>query len=346
MKQNNKELVLEQVTAMPLSSSAQLHIGLESIFSYATHKRLLTALINEQFIITQGQGRGTKYLINPHYQLFANIDIDTYFEQEIDDRQIIDTYNPQLLLETLHQVELFTQKELQELQELQKLHQANKSRYTSKQYTQALERLGVDLCWKSSQIEGNTYSLLETELLLKEQQLAKGKTRDEATMLLNHKHAWDFILNNPKNSSSLNIESIQNLHLKLISNLGVEPYIRTVKVGITGTNYRPLESESRIKQALNDMCQLIASKSCIYEKALLLLILISYIQPFEDGNKRTARLLSNAILIQHNYCPLSFRTVDALDYKKAMLLFYEQNNISHFKQLFIEQCRFAVQTYF
>lgn len=74
--------------------------------------------------------------------------------------------------------------------------------------------------------------------------------------------------------------------------------------------------------------------------------MISYIQPFMDGNKRTARIVSNALLIQEKYCPLSFRTDDTLEYKKAMLLFYEQNNLSAIKQIFIEQYKFAVETYF
>ena len=73
---------------------------------------------------------------------------------------------------------------------------------------------------------------------------------------------------------------------------------------------------------------------------------ISYIQAFVDGNKRTARITSNAILIANGYCPISFRTVDSIDYKKAMLMFYEQNNIAAFKKIFIEQFLFAVKTYF
>lgn len=75
-------------------------------------------------------------------------------------------------------------------------------------------------------------------------------------------------------------------------------------------------------------------------------MLLSYIQPFSDGNKRTARITSNAILITNKYCPISFRSVDSVDYKKAMLIFYEQNNISAFKKIFIDQFAFAVQTYF
>ena len=88
------------------------------------------------------------------------------------------------------------------------------------------------------------------------------------------------------------------------------------------------------------------SRANVFEKALYILLLLSYIQAFNDGNKRIARITSNAILIANGYCPISFRTVDSIDYKKAMLLFYEQNNISAFKQIFIEQFRFAVETYF
>jgi Fic family protein len=94
------------------------------------------------------------------------------------------------------------------------------------------------------------------------------------------------------------------------------------------------------------MCRLINRKENVFEKTLLALVLLSYIQPFNDGNKRTARIISNALLIANHYCPISFRTVDALAYKKAMLIFYEQNTISAFKQLFMEQFRFAVKTYF
>ena len=128
--------------------------------------------------------------------------------------------------------------------------------------------------------------------------------------------------------------------------LNVARNIRHRRVGISGTNYRPLDNEYQIKEALEDMCALVNKRSDVFEKALLVLVLISYIQPFMDGNKRTARIISNAMLMSHHYCPISFRTVDAVEYKKAMLIFYEQNNISAFKKIFIEQFEFAVKTYF
>ncbi|MBU4057052.1 Fic family protein, partial [Patescibacteria group bacterium] len=81
-------------------------------------------------------------------------------------------------------------------------------------------------------------------------------------------------------------------------------------------------------------------------KAVIAMILIAYIQPFEDGNKRTSRLTGNAILMAHDICPLSYRNMDEVEYKKAVILFYEQNNIGYFKKLFIEQFEFAVKNYF
>ena len=76
------------------------------------------------------------------------------------------------------------------------------------------------------------------------------------------------------------------------------------------------------------------------------LLLVAYIQPFVDGNKRTSRLVANAILIAHGVCPVSFRTVAANDYRAALLLFYEQNNLSAFKRIFLDQVAFAVREYF
>ena len=147
-----------------------------------------------------------------------------------------------------------------------------------------MERLGVDLSWKSSQIEGNTYSLLETERLLKERQEATGKTREEAIMLLNHKDALDFVLNVPDYLKEISVHRIEDIHSLLTKDLGVERNIRRRRVGITGTNYRPLDNEFQIREALEDTCKLINGKDNIFEKSLLALVLLSYIQALAAGN--------------------------------------------------------------
>jgi len=187
---------------------------------------------------------------------------------------------------------------------------------------------------------------LETERLLKESKTADGKTKEEAVMLLNHKDALRFILDNPDYLQTLTVGHIEDIHQLLTKELSVDRGIRHRRVGITGTNYHPLDNEFQIREALRDTCELINGKENIFEKALLALVLLSYIQAFSDGNKRTARITSNAILIANGYCPLSFRTVDSVGYKKAMIIFYEQNNLYAFKQIFIDQFVFAVREYF
>lgn len=271
--------------------------------------------------------------------------MEAYFSKEIDERNICESYNFELL-DTLATVSLFTLQETAKLDALQKTFADHLSRLTTTEYRKEMERLGVDLSWKSSQIEGNTYSLLETERLLLEKETAAGKSKDEAVMLLNHKEALDFILDHPDYLSELTVAKIENIHSILVEELAVDRNIRVRRVGITGTNYRPLDNEFQIREALERTCALVNGKESVFEKALLVLLLLSYIQPFADGNKRTARIVSNALLVANGYCPLSFRTVDSIDYKKAMLLFYEQNNVSAFKRIFVEQFEFAVETYF
>ncbi|MCE7071092.1 Fic family protein [Dyadobacter sp. CY327] len=269
-----------------------------------------------------------------------------YFQQEIDQRNIREEFNFQLINEILSSVNLFTTDEANYLRQLQQEFRRNVDDMSPAAYQKEMERLAIDLSWKSSQIEGNTYSLLETERLLKDKETAAGKPKDDATMLLNHKDALNFIIENPDYVVPLSIARIEDIHSLLIKDLEVERNIRRRRVGISGTNYKPLDNEHQIREALEDMWRLINRKENVFEKSLLALVLLSYIQAFNDGNKRTARIVSNAILIAHQYCPISFRTVDAVEYKKAMLIFYEQNNISEFKKIFIEQFRFAVKTYF
>ena len=339
-------LIVNFLKEKPNSSSNDILIDIGIDISIATLKRILKRLIEENIIVSKGKLKGTKYAISITYDIIRPIDILQYFEKEIDDRNIRQNFNHTLIGDILNNIELFSKTELEELNELQSKYTRNVETLSYIEYNKELERLAIDLSWKSSQIEGNTYSLLETERLLKDKETASGKTKDEAVMLLNHKDALDFIIANPTYIQPLTVSVIEDIHSILMKELGISRNIRNNRVGISGTNYKPLENEFQIKEALEKMCTIINNNDNVFAKALLAILLISYIKPFADGNKRTARIISNAIFINNNYCPVSFRTVDSMDYKKAMLVFYEQNNIYPFKQIFINQFNFAVNTYF
>lgn len=175
------------------------------------------------------------------------LDMDTYFANDVDDRTMQESFNFQLIRDVLPNVELFTEEERIRLETAQKTFLDNMSSLSEVEYRKEMERLAVDLSWKSSQIEGNTYSLLETERLLKEKQTAQGKTKEEAVMLLNHKDALDFMLDNPDYLKELTVRRLEDIHSILTKELG--DGIRRRRVGITGTNYRPLDNEFQIREA-------------------------------------------------------------------------------------------------
>lgn len=342
-------MMLTYLENHPNSSAPEIHKGLSRSgtnfsISLSTLKRRLSGEFKKMNLVhSTGKGKGLKYALTPEYALIYPINVDEYFKAE--QRLVKNRFNFELF-DALEGASLFTEDEMAGLQGLQKQFEENISKLSAQAYRMEMERLSIDLSWKSSQIEGNTYSLLDTEILLKERLTAKGKTVEEATMLLNHKKAIDFLLQHPDFFEALKIRDIEDIHSILVDKLDIQRNLRKELVRVGGTSYIPLDNEHQIRESLQSACRVINAKKNVFEKALLALVLLSYIQAFMDGNKRVARIVANGILITNNYCPISFRTVESADYKKAMLIFYEQNNLSAFKQIFIEQFRFAVGEYF
>lgn len=308
-----------------------------------TLNRDLKTLMECRLVSVEGKGKSTLYSLSAHYSLIKPFDVEKYFQTEADKRQAKERFNLGIFP---IMKDIFTEYEKERLDALNKEYAKNIRNLSEGLIKKEFERLTIELSWKSSQIEGNTYSLLETENLIKEKKPAKGHSRQEAVMILNHKETLDYIRKNKSTFKNISIAKIEDIHYLLTKDLGISRNLRKRAVGIVGTKYRPLDNEFQIKEALEKMCGTVNKEKSPLAKTLLASIMIAYIQPFEDGNKRTSRLIANALLIAHGMCPLSYRSVDEVEYKKAVIVFYEQNNISYFKKLFIEQLEFAVKNYF
>ncbi len=326
------------------SSSEVLNNSLFKI-SDATFKRDLRYLLDLGLIEKNGFGRATKYRIKKSSKFLTPINGVEYISAPQDERGTKIIFNFEVFQE-LRKVEIFSRSEKLMFGRLLKKYQKKISELSPALFKREFERVTIDLSWKSSVIEGNTYSLLETETLLKDGIFALGKSKEEAVMLLNHKKAIDFIRKESSEFKEISVAKIEYLHSILSDELGISRNIRKRSVRITGTNYFPIDNEFQIREALEKLCELINAIEYPFAKAFLVLVLVNYIQPFEDGNKRTARILSNAILLAYKSFPLSFRSVDVTEYKIALLLFYEINNLSLFKKLFIVQSDFAANEYF
>lgn len=347
-KLNNRQRIilgnLSQEQVYSLNDISKFFVDENENQSTATLRRDVSNLCSIGFLKQKGKLKTTTYEITNLGIIFSPIDAHNYFQTEIDKRNGNTGYNFSLLNEQFPS-EIFFKKEIEELNVVTDSFK-DKSNGISKTIEQKeLERFVIELSWKSSSIEGNTYSLLDTELLLKEGVKASGHTEEEATMILNHKKAFQYILSIKEKFKELNIHLIEDVHRLLVEELDVSFGLRSRPVGVTGSKYIPLSVPTQINEALNDLCILINKMESSYDKAFIALIGISYIQPFEDGNKRTARLLTNAILIAYDCAPLSYRNVDEVNYRESMLTFYEKNSIMPMKDIFKKQYIFACENY-
>jgi hypothetical protein len=203
---------------------------------------------------------------------------------------------------------------------------------------QILDRLLIDLAWNSSRLEGNTYSLLETQRLLELGESAEGKATQEAQMILNHKAAIE-LLADPTEEIQFNLYTICNLHALLSDNLLSDPAacgrVRVRPVGISGTVFLPLEVPQRIEENFRTILGKASAIEDPFEAAFFVMVQLPYLQAFEDVNKRVSRLAANIPMIQHNLCPLSFVDVEAEDYLNALIGIYELQRIEYFRDVFV-----------
>ncbi|MGH9948052.1 MAG: Fic family protein [Pyrinomonadaceae bacterium] len=201
-----------------------------------------------------------------------------------------------------------------------------------------LDRLLIDLSWNSSRLEGNTYSLLETKRLIELGETATGKEVSEAQMILNHKAAIEYIVESAEDDEITSHE-ICSIHALLSENLLGDPAasgrLRSIIVEIGGSTYVPLENPQLILEYFDIFIKKINQIEDPFERSLFSIVHLSYLQAFEDVNKRTARLVANIPLVKKNLRPLSFTDVDKDAYVYALLGIYERNDISLIRDLYI-----------
>lgn len=200
------------------------------------------------------------------------------------------------------------------------------------------KRLLLDLSWNSSRLEGNTYSLLETERLLDLGETAEGRSAMEAQMILNHKAAIELLVDQA-DEVGFNSYTILNLHALLSDNLLADPQacgrLRAIPVGIGGTVYHPLEVPQLVDECFRQILSTASMIADPFEQAFFVMVHLPYLQPFEDVNKRVSRLSANIPLIRGNLCPLSFVDVPARAYIDGIVGVYELNRVELLRDVFV-----------
>lgn len=203
---------------------------------------------------------------------------------------------------------------------------------------QILNRLLIDLSWNSSRLEGNTYSLLDTTRLIELGEAAEGRDRLEAQMIVNHKNAIEFLVNDAA-EIGFNRYTILNLHgilaENLLADLSSPGRLRKMGVGIGKSTFHPLELPQLIEECFNQVLATAAAIEDPFEQALFVMVQLPYLQPFDDVNKRVSRLSANIPFIKRNLSPLSFIDVPRALYTEAVLGVYEVNKVDLLRDVFI-----------
>lgn len=201
-----------------------------------------------------------------------------------------------------------------------------------------LHRLLIDLAWNSSRLEGNTYSLLDTQRLIEAGEPADGKAASDAQMILNHKAAIEFLA---ASADDIDFDryTILNLHGLLAENLLPDPEaagrIRQIPVSISKSVYHPIDVPQLIDECFNELLAKAAAIKDPFEQAFFIMVQLPYLQPFEDVNKRVSRLAANIPLFQQNLTPISFVDVPDDTYTYGMLGVYELNRVDLLKDVFL-----------
>lgn len=324
-------------------SRGQIAKNLNLIINPKTLQRRLSILVYNGRIRKKGEKKATKYY---PIKKFSNVDKG----QLSNNSQDIFSVESQNVLEFLD-IPLYAREKTSYNRNFLDNYVPNKTAYLSKDVQKTLflegkrfdevmkagtyarqicQRLLIDLSYNSSRLEGNTYSRLDTQMLVEQGITAEGKVNEETVMIMNHKEAILFLVENAEDIQ-LNSLTVRNLHhllsQDLLANPGACGNIRTVEVDIGKSTYKPLNSS----HILNELFELILFKAGkiedMFEQSFFLLVHLSYLQAFEDVNKRTARLCCNIPFIKNNLCPLSFTDVTRDNYTAALLAIYEKNDI-------------------
>lgn len=341
---SRQELILLKINGTPHSIDELISNGVIGDVTSRTIQRDFKALEERNLVTKSGSARSTKYKANLKSISPISISAQTLDEIMNSERKEV-SYN----FEFLDSINNFAYEQKTQDHLIQVTHSFNsrKNDFVDVLKNKELERIIVEISWKSSSMEGNTYSLLETENLLKYGIAPDKRNNLETQMILGHKKALDFVINNANEfQNKIRPAAIIETHKILTEGLGITPGIRASGVAITASSYTPLGNQHQLNEELNRLCEILSNMTNGYHKAFTAFVYIAYLQPFNDGNKRAARIISNALLNANDLIPISFRSIDLTKYISSLILYYEYGIFGNMNDVFVEQIDYTNNNYY
>ena len=192
----------------------------------------------------------------------------------------------------------------------------------------------VDYIWKSANLEGIAVTYPQTEIIT-EGIAVNGMRINDINAIVNLKYAWQFILDNI--DQLIDFRYISQLN-KIVGNYNLIPYsgeIRKSDVSMGGTSWKPdLPDKEDIENKINE----INSIKNISDRAITMMLYLMRTQPFYDGNKRTAMMSANQIMIQNGKGIISVPIEHQITFREMLINFYEINDMSKIKKFLYDNC--------
>lgn len=206
-----------------------------------------------------------------------------------------------------------------------------------------IRELAVAWCYYSGKIEGNTYTYVETEALLKDG-ITSEKRYEDAKMLKNLHNAFvgelEYI-HKEGHQETIDERTLLRLHSSLSTGLvsGEDSgQFRSRPVRISGTEYIPPRDIYEIRFKLSEVLYRQLEMENPLERAVYLHCNIARIQPFIDCNKRTARMVESIVMMNAGLIPVySSKDSDLLNYRKGLVSFYESENYNSYTDFFLDR---------
>lgn len=181
-----------------------------------------------------------------------------------------------------------------------------------------LRDLAVIWCYYSGKIEGNTYTYVETETLLKDG-ITPEKRYEDAKMLKNLHNTFvgelEYI-HKGKNQEQIDERTLFRIHSTISDGLVSNREDIMQKLGMI------LFEQEQYQNPL--------------ERAVFLHCNVARIQPFIDGNKRTSRMLESVVMMNADLIPVySAKDADILHYRRGLIAFYETGDYTQYADYFL-----------
>lgn len=205
----------------------------------------------------------------------------------------------------------------------------------------------IDFAYASSILEGGSYSLLDTQALIEYGEKSPGKPLEDAFLVLNHKEAFEYLHDNMRLDSIYRVHDLltsdhdlpelaASRHFLPANQRGVVREYAEVDIALSAylPPFRP--GTGYIAKTLARVLETADSIQNPVQAAFYLLTRIPYLQPFQDGNKRTSRAICNVSLLRAGLPPISFVDFGKQDYIVSLLAFYELGDTRLAERCFVE----------